>query len=418
MTPKFAPLHPRDRLGPPASQSVAERVSVCAQTINPLFEAARPLLQALADTPDVLDGIAVAQRRQWLEHEIRIFGRVCAELRLHPDHVRHARYCLCAALDEAAMRTDWGKGMTTGVEWSTNGLAVAFAHDRQGGDGVYRIISEIMRDPHDNLDLIEVVQNILDLGFKGRYRFEADGAHSLQIIREQVQYAVATNGLSMLPNCLPLRSMPRPPRWHVDSWVQPTATRKARSRIVVGLFCAFLLGGAGYAAYEQLADVLYPKQTIPAIEALAQHLGERLNGEIAAGMVSLEENARRTSLTIRFNDMFPPGEATVHAWVGPLIAAVGQEIAMMKGDVKVVGHTDSLPAGKSPLVSNKELSEARAWHVTRILLAAGVPGDRIDTRGKGDADPVASNGTPMGRTKNRRVEITVSESSLNQAQGG
>ncbi|WP_236592387.1 OmpA family protein [Paraburkholderia metrosideri] len=93
----------------------------------------------------------------------------------------------------------------------------------------------------------------------------------------------------------------------------------------------------------------------------------------------------------------------------PLIAAVGQQIAGMTGKAQVTGYTDSLPVGRSTLASNAALSEERAKQVMQILVAAGVPAGRVSIVGKGDANPVAGNETPEGRTKNRRVEINVSQ---------
>jgi type VI secretion system protein ImpK len=43
-----------------------------------------------------------------------------------------------------------------------------------------------------------------------------------------------------------------------------------------------------------------------------------------------------------------------------------------------------------------------------MLVAAGVSADRIEMVAKGDAEPVASNETSEGRSRNRRVEIRVS----------
>ncbi|WP_229011373.1 DotU family type IV/VI secretion system protein [Paraburkholderia gardini] len=69
------------------------------------------------------------------------------------------RYCLCSALDEAAARTDWGNGSTTGMEWGTSGLATTFGYDRQGGDRVYVIARECVHAPHENRHLIEVIRS-------------------------------------------------------------------------------------------------------------------------------------------------------------------------------------------------------------------------------------------------------------------
>ncbi|MBN1144809.1 MAG: OmpA family protein [Bacteroidales bacterium] len=67
----------------------------------------------------------------------------------------------------------------------------------------------------------------------------------------------------------------------------------------------------------------------------------------------------------------------------------------------VTGHADS----SGPESMNQQLSEQRAQFVKKQLLEAGVASERITVMGKGENDPVADNGTPEGRSKNRRVEI-------------
>ena len=71
--------------------------------------------------------------------------------------------------------------------------------------------------------------------------------------------------------------------------------------------------------------------------------------------------------------------------------------------VLVVGHADS--TGNDAI--NDPLSEARAQSVKDFLVARGVAADRIHTEGRGSRDPVASNDTPLGRSQNRRVDITI-----------
>lgn len=67
------------------------------------------------------------------------------------------------------------------------------------------------------------------------------------------------------------------------------------------------------------------------------------------------------------------------------------------------GHTDNV--GKP--ASNKILSTKRAQAVKSYLMDAGVDGSRIAATGYGSTKPVASNKTPQGRQKNRRVEFKV-----------
>ena len=43
----------------------------------------------------------------------------------------------------------------------------------------------------------------------------------------------------------------------------------------------------------------------------------------------------------------------------------------------------------------------------QLLIKLGISSNRIRAEGRADAEPIASNTTPDGRAKNRRVEIIV-----------
>ena len=73
--------------------------------------------------------------------------------------------------------------------------------------------------------------------------------------------------------------------------------------------------------------------------------------------------------------------------------------------ISVEGHTDSLPIHSSEFPSNWELSGARASAVVRALVADHLAPGRFEATGRAYLDPVASNATPAGRARNRRVEI-------------
>lgn len=72
--------------------------------------------------------------------------------------------------------------------------------------------------------------------------------------------------------------------------------------------------------------------------------------------------------------------------------------------VTINGYTDN--TGDDAM--NILLSANRANTVADFLIAKGVTRDRLIAKGLGSADPIASNDTPDGRAKNRRVEIVVS----------
>jgi outer membrane protein OmpA-like peptidoglycan-associated protein len=73
--------------------------------------------------------------------------------------------------------------------------------------------------------------------------------------------------------------------------------------------------------------------------------------------------------------------------------------------VRVEGHTDSDGAE----AANLALSVARAEAVTAVLAGKGIAAERLYAIGYGETLPVASNDTPAGKQKNRRIVFSVSE---------
>ncbi len=73
--------------------------------------------------------------------------------------------------------------------------------------------------------------------------------------------------------------------------------------------------------------------------------------------------------------------------------------------VLVEGFTDSTGS----TAHNLELSQRRAEAVRSALTQAGIDRSRVETRGYGEAYPVAGNATAGERQLNRRVEIVLSE---------
>ena len=84
----------------------------------------------------------------------------------------------------------------------------------------------------------------------------------------------------------------------------------------------------------------------------------------------------------------------------PLASAL---IAAPSVAIRIEGFTDS----EGDLEQNERLASARATSVGKRLEALGVPSTRIETMGRAAADPVASNETPEGRARNRRVEFVI-----------
>ncbi|HMS64874.1 MAG TPA: OmpA family protein [Ignavibacteria bacterium] len=74
-------------------------------------------------------------------------------------------------------------------------------------------------------------------------------------------------------------------------------------------------------------------------------------------------------------------------------------------EIKIGGYTDNTGNPKA----NLKLSDERANSVMSELVKLGVSAERMKAEGYGDQFPVASNDTPEGRAKNRRIDVRVSK---------
>lgn len=71
--------------------------------------------------------------------------------------------------------------------------------------------------------------------------------------------------------------------------------------------------------------------------------------------------------------------------------------------VSIEGHSDSRGAE----AANQKISLKRAESVRDTLISLGAKADRLNAKGFGEAQPIASNETDSGRARNRRVEIVI-----------
>lgn len=71
--------------------------------------------------------------------------------------------------------------------------------------------------------------------------------------------------------------------------------------------------------------------------------------------------------------------------------------------LQISGHTDNVGDAQKNLVLSKQRAEA----VKAYLVSKGVEAARLNTLFFGETQPIATNDTPEGRQKNRRVEMTV-----------
>jgi chemotaxis protein MotB len=106
--------------------------------------------------------------------------------------------------------------------------------------------------------------------------------------------------------------------------------------------------------------------------------------------------------------LFPTGRADLEPRamriLAPLAGVLRSEV---KHPISVEGHTDSRPITGGPYPSNWELSAARASSVVRVMIGKHIPPRRLEAVGHANLEPVATNATASGQSRNRRVEIVL-----------
>ncbi|HEX4404234.1 MAG TPA: OmpA family protein [Polyangia bacterium] len=164
-------------------------------------------------------------------------------------------------------------------------------------------------------------------------------------------------------------------------------------------------------AKEALArDVEAKTGELAQLKGTADKLQEQMHDEISKGDVRLTESGGKLRVDLVDKLLFESGEATISKRGEGVLARVGAVLAQIDDKtIQVSGHTDNLPLGDkltAQFPTNWELSAARAVTVVRFLVEkTNVPPQRLVASSYGEWSPVASNKTPKGRARNRRIEI-------------
>ena len=118
-----------------------------------------------------------------------------------------------------------------------------------------------------------------------------------------------------------------------------------------------------------------------------------------------ECEANLNSILVEQKLTFAPGEAVIDTAGEGQLSRLSDMLERCKRSVfEIGGHTDS--QGREEM--NLSLSQARADAVRAALIARGTPPGQLVSKGYGEAQPVADNGTEAGREANRRITFTLS----------
>ena len=126
--------------------------------------------------------------------------------------------------------------------------------------------------------------------------------------------------------------------------------------------------------------------------------------------VKIDGHNQYIKLSIGGSVLFDSGVAEIKQEALPILNKIG-DILDEYSDclIKIEGHTDNASITTNiKFADNMDLSAARAISVWNYLTdKKGLDPSTLEASGRSEFDPIASNDTPEGRAKNRRVEIKI-----------
>jgi chemotaxis protein MotB len=163
-------------------------------------------------------------------------------------------------------------------------------------------------------------------------------------------------------------------------------------------------GGSTKADAERKAAAAKIAGLVPSLNILRTQLKQ----EIESGMLQVSMEARGLVVSLRQAAFFPSGQDTIDASTYATIQKLAEVILAVPNKVRLEGHTDAVPIHNARYRSNWELSSARGVTMLELLTTRyHVPESRLSVGGYAETVAIASNDTPEGRAKNRRVDIVI-----------
>lgn len=128
-------------------------------------------------------------------------------------------------------------------------------------------------------------------------------------------------------------------------------------------------------------------------------------GSIGFGVVKFLQSNEPAPKTFIFDNLnYDTASPALTPESRPTVSSLATILsAYPNSTVRVVGYTDN----QGDPAANKTLSEQRAATVKSELTRQGIPANRIESAGMGEANPVADNSTEAGRAQNRRTELVI-----------
>lgn len=164
-------------------------------------------------------------------------------------------------------------------------------------------------------------------------------------------------------------------------------------------------------AYRLLEEQqLREMATITKMEEAGKNIQQYIQEVDLEAFVKVEASKWKVKVVPLMPFLFAPGRAALRPEAKDFLDRLAKVFAANPGQIRIAGHTDSLPIYSAEYRSNWELSADRAAAIMRYLVEVhGLDPQRFVAVGCGPYHPIADNATPEGRRENRRVEIEITQ---------
>jgi type VI secretion system protein ImpK len=390
--------------GPARPLPTASVRDFVASGLNLLVQAASPLLILMGRLRVSLSNPDIAGLRRQALEQVRDFEQRAREGGLVSETVLAARYALCSAFDEAVLSTPWG-GQS---DWGEHSLLVNLHRETWGGEKFFDMLQRISGDPSRHIDLMELQYICLAMGFTGKYGVADRGHTRLAEIQSDLYRRIRQyRGVPAAELSLHWRGMQdrrNPVIRYVPWWVVGAFTLLVLT--VAFIYYHARLGTLAAPVNERLAHVGSVQAPVSAAPSAAPRLKQLLHADEVAGVLSVEERANQTVVTLVASDLFSSGSAKFNPKYLPAMQHIASALNQVPGQIFVVGHTDDQPLRSLKFQDNYDLSRARSAEVVKLLSQSINNAARIQGSGVGESEPrYKPPSTPENRARNRRVEI-------------
>lgn len=151
------------------------------------------------------------------------------------------------------------------------------------------------------------------------------------------------------------------------------------------------------------------------LNQIKQDMQNYINKNNLEDNVHLEMSERGLVIRMTGEILYDIGEAVIKPTGREVLNEIGSNVVGIRNNVKVEGHTDSLPINNSDYPSNWELSTARAVRVIKFFIDnIDINPSRLSAAGYSKYRPIKENVSPKNRAVNRRVEVVILNSMIDK----